>query len=175
MATKRNFAYLIAKFVTNTVRAISGLDVGDLVTSMATRTGVLQHTSASTNYAAGVNTKLVCTITALNPATGGMSLSNSGVRLPLAGLYMCHYNYGGISSGAGIFRFSLWDSTTELPGSAIGLETAGGDSFAQSGSYLVYAPTDNYDVFLYMKTTANETVTNVAAYAVFLSVGVIET
>jgi hypothetical protein len=174
MATRRNYSYLIAKFITNTIRSISGLDVGDFVKSVATQTGVLQHSSASTNYLAGVDTKLVCTATALNPATGGMSLSSGGMRLPLAGLYMCHYNFGGISAGAGIFRFSLWSTVAELPSSAIGIETSGGDSFAQSGSYLIYAPADNYDVFLYMKTTANETVTNVTSYAVFLSSGVIE-
>lgn len=178
MATKRSYAYLIGKFITNTIRSISGNDVGDLVASAAIRTGILVFNTATVNTLAATPQQLTCTGAAFNPVTGGLSIASGAMNLPLSGLYQCNYRVECIPASAAVISIMLYADTGSgyalLPFSAATTDTAGNDAVSIAANYLVNATVDNTKVALYLKTTAAETLNSTTAFATFISLPVVE-
>ena len=182
MATKRLSTYFLTKFVTNTIRSIAGLDVGDLALSVSSRLGVATlGFPTPTTINTGIATPQLVPLTGafFYPSTGYTIVDGGAVQIENTGLYTVVYKISGTAStGAADITMSLYadrgSGYAQEPLSPHTAEPTVGKNFTLSDVYTFNASVPNTKLALYVSTAAAETFTNAQAYATIQSLNLIE-
>lgn len=170
MATIRSHTYLIGKFVTNTIKSISGQDSGDIVESFASRLAVAAFgypTAVTINTVAGVPQLIPLSGFAFYPASE-FSVVGGAINVVNIGRYTCEYKLITTPVTTANITISLYVDAGSgyqiLPLSDHPSEPSAGKRATLNDSYKINIVAANSKLALYVVTEADETLNLSQAY-----------
>ena len=170
MATIQTYSQLIATFVTNSIKSISGVASGNIVESFAARMAIATYgfpTALTINTLAGVP-QLIPLAGAFFYPPSNFSIVSGAVQLGETGQYEVVYKLNCTPATNADITISLWRDTgsgfSEQPLSGHTDEPSAGKSITLNDNYELDATVVNTKVALYVVTVADEVLNLSQAY-----------